>query len=178
MFTRDPHRIAQVNAAADTAGRWRGVCTGRDGYRPGHGTGQQLRLRHVRLTVTDIARSKAFYDRVFGWPVAIDASNRVDQPGVRESPEQFYGGTVYQTPQGTLFGLRPAGGQSFESARTGLDHVSFAVASRAELDSAAAALTAASIEHGDIHELTEAGIAILSFQDPDDINIELTAPLD
>ena len=26
-------------------------------------------------------------------------------------------------------------------------------------------------------ELTDAGIAILSFQDPDDINIELTAPL-
>ena len=27
---------------------------------------------HVRLTVTDIARSKAFYDRVFGWPAVLD----------------------------------------------------------------------------------------------------------
>lgn len=133
---------------------------------------------HVRLTVTDIARSKAFYDRVFGWPVAVDASDRVDQPGVLDSPEQYYGGTVYQTPQGTLFGLRPVGQESFDSTRTGLDHLSFGVATRSELDSAAAALTTAGIEHGEVYELTDSGIAILSFQDPDDINIELTAPLD
>ncbi len=37
---------------------------------------------HVRLTVTDIARSKAFYDQVFGWPAAIDNSANVDDPGV------------------------------------------------------------------------------------------------
>jgi len=36
---------------------------------------------HIRLTVTDIARSKAFYDEVFGWPVA-DVSDRVHEPGV------------------------------------------------------------------------------------------------
>ncbi len=51
------------------------------------------------------------------------------------------------------------------------------VASRAELDAAARALTDAGIEHGEINDLTDAGIAILSFQDPDDINVELTAPL-
>jgi hypothetical protein len=62
---------------------------------------------HVRLTVTDINRSKTFYDQVFGWPVAVDASASADEPEVRESAEKFYGGVVYQTPQGTLFGLRP-----------------------------------------------------------------------
>jgi len=132
---------------------------------------------HVRLNVTDIARSKAFYDQVFGWPAAIDTSDSVDEPGVKQSPEKFYGGTVYQTPQGALFGLRPVGSTSFDSERTGLDHVSFAVASRGELESAAAALTEAGIKHGEITHLTDAGLAILSFQDPDDINIELTAPL-
>src|SRR3978361_1562173 len=88
---------------------------------------------HVRLTVTDIARSKAFYDQVFGWPTAVDASDSVDDPGVKGSPEKFYGGTVYQTPQGTLFGLRPVGSSAFNPNDTGLDHVSFAVASRADL---------------------------------------------
>ncbi len=132
---------------------------------------------HVRLNVTDIARSKAFYDQVFGWPAAIDASDSVDEPGVKQSPEKFYGGTVYQTPQGALFGLRPAGSTSFDSERTGLDHVSFAVASRGELESAAAALTEAGIKHGEITDFTDAGLTILSFQDPDDINIELTTPL-
>ncbi len=132
---------------------------------------------HVRLTVTDIARSKAFYDEVFGWPTAVDASDSVDEPGVKDSPEKFYGGTVYQTPQGTLFGLRPVGVTDFDPQRTGLDHVSFAVASRADLVSAAAALAGAGIKHGEIVDLADAGIAILSFQDPDDINVELTAPL-
>ena len=132
---------------------------------------------HVRLTVTDIARSKAFYQQVFGWPLAIDASDAVDEPGVTASKEQFYGGAVFQTPQGTLFGLRPVGSTAFDSTRTGLDHISFAVASRADLEKAAEALTGAGIPHGEVTDLTDAGLAILSFQDPDDINVELTAPL-
>src|ERR1700712_4780648 len=114
---------------------------------------------HVRLTVTDIGRSKAFYDQVFGWPTAVDASDSVNEPGVKDSPEKFFGGTVYQTPQGTLFGLRPVGASSFDSEHTGLDHVSFAVASRADLESAAVALTGAGIAHGQIINLTDAGMA-------------------
>lgn len=132
---------------------------------------------HVRITVTDIARSKAFYDQVFGWPVAVDNSGSVDEPGVRESAEAFYGGVVYQTPEGKLFGLRPVGSARFDPDHTGLDHVSFAVESRADLERAAVALTEAGIEHGEVTDLGDAGIAILSLQDPDDINVELTAPL-
>ena len=132
---------------------------------------------HVRLTVTDIARSKEFYDRLLGWPTAVDSSDRVDEPGVRESAADFFGGVVYQTPQGTLFGLRPVGSQGFDADTTGLDHVSFAVASRDDLESARTSLDEAGIEHGEIIDLEDAGMAILSIQDPDDINIELTAPL-
>ncbi len=132
---------------------------------------------HVRLTVTDIARSKAFYDQVFGWPAAIDASGDVEAPKESGEPANFYGGTIYLTPQGTLFGLRPVGSVRFDSEHTGLDHVSFAVDSRDELVRAATALSEAGIEHGEIIDLDAAGLAILSFQDPDDINIELTAPL-
>ncbi|GGB35405.1 glyoxalase [Flexivirga endophytica] len=131
----------------------------------------------MRLTVTDIGRSKAFYDQVFGWPVAIDASDQVDEPGVRTSQEKFYGGTIYQTPQGTLFGLRPVGADGFDPGRTGLDHVSFLVESRTDLQTAADALDGAGIEHGQVRDLPDAGLSILSFQDPDNINIELTAPL-
>lgn len=149
--------------------------------RSGYGAGMALipcsGFAHVRLTVTDIRRSKDFYDRVFGWPVAVDSSDRVDEPGVRESQEDFYGGVVYQTPQGTLFGLRPVGRQPFDPDITGLDHLSFAVESRAALVAAASALADAGIEHGEVTDLADAGIAILSFQDPDDINVELTAPL-
>lgn len=131
---------------------------------------------HVRLTVTDIARSKAFYDQVFGWPLAVDQSEASD-PGVRSDQQRFYGGCVYQTPEGQLFGLRPVGSEPFDPDTTGLDHLSFTVASRDDLVAAAAAFDEAGITHGEIVELTDAGIAFLSFQDPDDINVELTAPL-
>jgi len=66
--------------------------------------------------------------------------------------------------------LRPA-------ERVGLDHVSFAVASRADLDDAAAKLQARGIEHGEVKELASFGLAILSFSDPDGVHLELTAPL-
>ncbi|MGJ9404867.1 VOC family protein [Nesterenkonia aurantiaca] len=134
-------------------------------------------LAHVRLTVTDIARSKAFYDQVFGWPAVVDTSAHAHDPAVRVSQEQFYGGVIYQTPQGTLVGLRPVGETSFDAQTTGLDHLSFAVDSRDALQDAAQALTGAGIEHGEINDLRDAGLAILSFQDPDGINLELTAPL-
>ncbi len=134
---------------------------------------------HVRLTVTDIARSKAFYDQVFGWPAAVDMSDNVNDPGVRESSEQFYGGTVYQTPSGTLFGLRPVApdGQGFDSEHTGLDHISFQVESREDLLAAYRNLEDAGIAHGEVTDLSDAGIAILSFSDPDGVHLELTAPL-
>jgi glyoxylase I family protein len=147
------------------------------GYDEGMALVNSSGYAHVRLTVTDIARSKAFYDQVFGWPAAIDASGDVDAPKEDGAPENFYGGTIYQTPQGTLFGLRPVGEAQFDSEHTGLDHVSFAVDSRDELVSAAKALSEAGIAHGEIIDLEDAGLAILSFQDPDDINIELTAQL-
>jgi glyoxylase I family protein len=130
---------------------------------------------HVRLTVTDIERSKAFYDQVFGWTVAMDESAHVDEPGVRDSPERIFGGVVYLTPSGTLFGLRPASADHFDPNRTGLDHASFLVESVADLEEAQEALEAAGIEHGEVKDI--GGIAILSFSDPDGIQLELTAPL-
>ena len=134
---------------------------------------------HVRLTVTDIGVSRDFYDRVFGWPVAVDASEKAGQPGIADSPEDFYGGVVYQVPSGSLFGLRPVApsGQQFDSEHTGLDHVSFQVASREDLVAAQSALEAAGIEHGEVKDLEAAGIAILSFSDPDGVHLELTAAL-
>jgi len=84
---------------------------------------------------------------------------------------------VYQSPSGALFGLRPVGGQPFDSEHTGLDHVSFMVDSRDALVGARQSLDEAAIAHGEVIDLADAGIAILSFSDPDGIHLELTAPL-
>jgi glyoxylase I family protein len=132
---------------------------------------------HVRITVTDVRRSRAFYDHVFGWEVAADESAHAGDDGIEDAPEKLYGGVVYQTPDGPLFGLRPVGSEGFDPDRTGLDHLSFSVASRDALVAARDALDAAGVEHGEIVDIEAQEMAILSFQDPDDINVELTAPL-
>ena len=135
-------------------------------------------IHHVRLTVTDIGRSKEFYARLLGTEPAVDLSAQAADPAVREDPTRIYGGCVFPL-NGQLLGLRPvaSAGERFQSTRVGLDHLSLAVESSEELHAAVARLDAAGVEHGEVMQLTDFGIAILSVQDPDDINLELTAPL-
>ncbi len=129
-------------------------------------------INHLRLTVTDIARSKAFYSTLLGREPVIDESAAVDEPGVREDQSRFYGGVVYSFGHQVL-GLRPVAeaGDTFSSTRVGLDHVGLLVDSRAELDAAAERLSADGVPHGEIIDL--GSMLILSLQDPDDINLEL-----
>ncbi|WP_425301859.1 VOC family protein [Nocardia wallacei] len=135
-------------------------------------------IHHVRLTVTDIDRSRAFYRDVLGFEIAAESPGRPEDPQVRSDPAQLYGGVVFQT-NGMLFGLRPVADAAdrFDSERVGLDHLSFTVASVGELSAVASRLDEAGIEHGEVTELEAFGIAILSFSDPDGIHLELTAPL-
>jgi catechol 2,3-dioxygenase-like lactoylglutathione lyase family enzyme len=135
-------------------------------------------IHHVRLTVTDIARSKDFYARLLGTGPAADFSDQAADPAVEEDPARLYGGCVFAVGE-QLLGLRPVAeaGDRFRSTRVGLDHLSLAVASPDELQAVASRLDAAGVPHGEVAELAGFGIAILSVQDPDDINLELTAPL-
>ena len=49
--------------------------------------------------------------------------------------------------------------------------------SRADLQAAVALFDARGIAHGEIKPLEPFGIAVLAFRDPDNIQVELTAPL-
>ncbi|MBU3064434.1 VOC family protein [Nocardia sp. NEAU-G5] len=133
---------------------------------------------HVRLTVTDIERSRAFYRDVLGFDVVAESPGSADDPDVRADPFQLYGGCVFQA-NGMLLGLRPVAATTdrFDSERVGLDHMSFSVGSKDELYQAAARLGAAGVEHGEVIDMEQFAIAILSFDDPDGIHLELTAPL-
>jgi glyoxylase I family protein len=135
-------------------------------------------IHHVRLTVTDIARSRDFYVRLLGAAPAVDFSDQAGDAAVLADPQRMYGGCVFSVG-GQLLGLRPVAeaGDRFRSTRVGLDHLSLAVGSPEDLQAAADRLDAAGVEHGEVTELTGFGIAILSVQDPDDINLELTAAL-
>ena len=63
-------------------------------------------LHHVRLTVTDLERSKRFYTDVLGFELAAESPGDPSDPAVRNDPDQLYGGVVFVT-NGMLFGLRP-----------------------------------------------------------------------
>lgn len=135
-------------------------------------------VHHIRLTVTDLNRSRAFYENVLGFAVAAESPGDPADPEVRSDPAQLYGGVIFQT-SGALLGLRPVAdaGERFDSTRVGLDHLSFGVASVDDLSRIATALGDAGVEHGEIIRLDGFGIAILSFSDPDGIHLELSAPL-
>ena len=131
---------------------------------------------HIRLTVTDIKRSKAFYQRLLGPDLAFDFTDIVDEPGVRDDPKQLFGGCGFMIGS-QLLGLRPIGDteDSFRPTRVGLDHLSLALASVDDLQAAVQRLDDAGIEHGQLIDLGGLGMAIVSVQDPDDINLELSA---
>ncbi|AMM21354.1 glyoxalase [Frondihabitans sp. PAMC 28766] len=132
---------------------------------------------HVRLTVTDIRRSKAFYTQLFGQGPGSDFSDQIDDPTVHDDPWRTYGGCSF-TFQGQTMGLRPVApaGDRFDPNRVGLDHLAFRASSVDDLHAAAARLDEAGVEHGDVTDLPPFGLVILSVQDPDDINLELAAP--
>lgn len=127
---------------------------------------------HIRITVTDIDRSRAFYDDLFGWPVAFETPPDADD-ATRARFAFLFGGVIYQVGE-VMFGLRPVAEDSFDEDRVGLDHVSFAVADLAALESAAALLEERGIGHAGIKDIGAGHI--LEFRDPDNVALELFAP--
>jgi glyoxylase I family protein len=129
---------------------------------------------HVRLTVTDIARSRAFYEQLFGRDVAYELPADADA-GTKEALAFLFGGVIYSFPGG-LFGLRPVAPSTdaFSEDRVGLDHVSLSVGSRADLDAAVTTLDAMGARHEQVKDI--GGVYILELRDPDGIALELYAP--
>ncbi len=134
-------------------------------------------IHHMRLTVTDVQRSREFYTSLLGFQVAVESP----PPGDPAADEVFgilFGGVV-MTRGNLIIGLRPMAptGDHFDPDRVGLDHLSFGVPSREDLEQAAALFDEHGVTHGVITRLPSFGIDVLSFQDPDGIQLELTAPV-
>ena len=104
--------------------------------------------------------------------MAFEVPENADE-ATREQLAFLFGGVIYQVPGG-LFGLRPVAADRFDEDRTGLDHLSFSVASRADLDAAAARLDELGVAHEAVKDIG-AGL-LLEFRDPDGIALELMAP--
>ncbi len=123
-------------------------------------------VHHFALTVTDVARSTPWYQRVLGLAVL----RQVEVAGVSFVTLRSAAGelvlTLYQHPANRR--------EPFDETRTGLDHISFGVASRAELKKWSERLSDNGVEHSPVAE--DPFGAVLVFRDPDNIQLELVAP--
>lgn len=133
-------------------------------------------IHHLRLTVTDLQRSREFYTTVLGFEVAAE-SPPPDDPSAAEVFKTLFGGVVLIHGD-LVLGLRPVApsGDRFDPGRVGLDHLSFSVSSRDDLERAVRVLEEHGARHGEITSLPSFGIEVLSFEDPDGVQLELTAP--
>ena len=133
-------------------------------------------IHHLRLTVTDVERSREFYTQLLGFEVAVE-SPPADDPSAAEAFKVLFGGVVMARGN-LIMGLRPMApsGDRFDPDRVGLDHLSFGVASRADLDQAIRLFDERGVAHGQITRLPGFAIDVLPFEDPDGVQLELTAP--
>jgi len=144
-----------------------GAVTSPSPLRPGAPT-------HIRLTVTDVPRAQAFWTDVCGFETAVGGPPQDDDGTVAEALQ----GGVVMAGRGVRIGLRPVdaerAGDRFDPFRVGLDHLSLAVDTHAELEQAAAFFDEVGVSHGPVR--TAMGASYLAFFDPDGIAIELTGP--
>jgi glyoxylase I family protein len=137
-------------------------------------------VHHLRLTVTDVERSRAFYTELLGFQIAMDTPPPVEDQHYDLTLDLLQGGIVLANGD-LLLGLRPVDAERatdrFDPLRCGLDHLSFSVTGRADLLAAVRAFQERGVEHSTITDLPPFGIAVLPFKDPDGVALELTAPL-
>src|SRR5882757_6927471 len=105
-------------------------------------------IHHLRLTVTDVQRSRQFYTSLLGFQVAVESPPPGD-PSEAETFRVLFGGVVMIRGD-LLMGLRPmaAEGDRFDPDRVGPDHLSFSVASRSDLEEAVRLFDEQGVPHG------------------------------
>ena len=122
-------------------------------------------IHHVSFTVTDIDRSVAWYQEVLGLAELM----KEDHPDGKG-----YAIVLGKPDFSMCVGLHTHSANAAEpcdETRTGLDHVSFRVAQRADLDTWAQHFKKLGVSQSPINE--KGGYAVLVFRDPDNIQLEL-----
>ena len=124
-------------------------------------------IHHVTLTVTDVARSQEFYTTFLGFQFVAEFGSRA----VLSNGNQLIALTPPADPAKAIPKDR------FDENRVGLDHLSFSVGGRGELERAARLMDERNVPHGEIKDLgSDFKLYVLAFRDPDNIQLELTAP--
>jgi catechol 2,3-dioxygenase-like lactoylglutathione lyase family enzyme len=122
-------------------------------------------LAHVAVTVTDLERSRPWYNALFDTAPVLDEDTGSFHHVVWLLGSTLYG--IHQHPN-------PTSSEPCDELRPGLDHVAFGCANRAELEAWVEKLNALGVSHGGIVDAPYG--SGLSFRDPDNIPLEFFAP--
>ena len=121
-------------------------------------------VSHLDLSVSDVEASASWYCEVLGLRrlSRVDLDNRIMI-------------VLGHKASGLIIGLNqhhePAADR-FDERRPGLDHVGFAVADRADLDTWQARLADLGVEHSPVQDAPSGSGTALVFRDPDNIQLE------
>ena len=124
-------------------------------------------INHLVLTVTDVRRSVDWYTRLLGFQVALELGQKVI----------LSNGSAVITLAPPPHPEQAIPNDRFDENRVGLDHLSFTVATHAELKAAARLFDEQGVPRGEIKDLGP-GLAmyVMAFRDPDNVQLELAAP--
>lgn len=125
-------------------------------------------IHHMAITVTDVDRSLDFYTNLLGFQLAVEFRPRVMLSNGHVALVLTPPPDPAQAPQG----------DRFSEHRVGLDHLSFSVDSRDDLEAAARLFDEQGVERGEIRPLEGFGIYVMAFRDPDNVQLELSAPME
>ena len=120
-------------------------------------------ISHIDLTVTDLDRSETFYAELLGMSRLLDG---------RSEDNHLSSRYLVHTDSMLILGLvrHDDVEAGFDERRVGLDHLSFNVASRAELDAWASRLDTRGVPHSPVDESEMWDVLVL--RDPDNIQLE------
>jgi glyoxylase I family protein len=130
-------------------------------------------IHHVALTVTDVEASVAWYERVLGFQRAAEVAHY-------QASSSGHGIMLLHPGSGLPVILHhhdANASEPFDESRTGLDHVGLVVPTRAQLDQWQRRFSEMGVTQSPIVDLEEYDVAVLVFRDPDDIQLELVAPI-
>jgi glyoxylase I family protein len=123
-------------------------------------------IAHVALTVSDLDRSRKWYQRLFGSDPVLDQ----DTGPFHQVVWSVSGALVAINGFPDLHSSEP-----FDERRPGLDHLAFACSSQSELEAWERRLNELDVPNGGVVDASYG--SVLSFRDPDNIALEFFASL-